>query len=319
MKPLTLITKPLPLNSDDALLARLNRVSRVACIKPPLSKHPLLAKADALLTFVTDRIDREVLKKATNLKVLSNFGVGYDNIDVKAARDRGITVCNTPDVLTNATAEFTIALLFAAARRFKEGAELIRARKFTGWEPGMLLGRELAGARLGVIGLGRIGSAVAHKAHALGMDVLGCIGPHSHAHHPKTRSGIPLAHFKWVLSTSDFISIHCPLNPKTHRLFRGAAFRLMKPGAILVNTARGEIIDEKALLRALAQKTVAAAALDVFEHEPRLREALRKHPRVLVLPHLGSATETARRGMTHLALQGIIDVLGGRTPANRVD
>lgn len=305
---LVLVSKPLPLDGRDPAWATLRRIAEIrirpASTRRTLGREPRLPRADAVVTLVADRVDEEFLERAARVKVISNFAVGFNNINVTAASRRGVLVCNTPDVLTNATAELTIGLLLAAARRFKEGAELIRAARFRGLEPDLLLGAELSGARIGVIGAGRIGSAVARKAEALGMEVIAI-----------TRSRGCLED---LLRASDFVSLHCPLTAETRGLMGARQFALMKPGAVLVNTSRGELIDERALVASLRNGRLSAAALDVFCGEPRLRAELRQNPRVFVLPHLGSATHPARAGMARLALRAITDVLTGRPPSNRV-
>lgn len=274
------------------------------------------------MTFVTDKVDESLLKKAPQLKVVSNFAVGFNNIDLKAASKRNIHVTNTPEVLTNATAEMTIALIFAAARRLKEGVDVIQKKSFKGWEPSFLLGKELKNSTLGIVGMGRIGSAVATKARALGMHVVGCNQLSWNEENLYT-ARMGLTTFERVLAQSDFVSIHTALNENTKHLFNSKTFKLMKAGSFLINTSRGEAIDEKALIKALGTDKkpglLSGAALDVFEHEPKLNEALRKHPRVIVLPHVASATKEARTGMAHLSMQSIIDTLNGRIPRNKVN
>ncbi|MBI3543322.1 MAG: D-glycerate dehydrogenase [Deltaproteobacteria bacterium] len=307
-RPLVLVSRPLALEKDDPLWKKLERLARVV-VRPvgarqPLASHPELARAAAVVTMVDDRVDAALLAKAPFLRVVANHAVGTNNVDLVAARKRGIVVANTPDVLTNATAELTISLLLAAARRFEEGTRLLREDAFTGWHPRLLLGRELKGARLGIVGQGRIGRAVAAKARALGMKVA----------YSNRRSGVKL---EKLLRDSDFVSLHCPLTAETRNLIGRRELALMKPGSFLINTARGEIVDEKALLTALG-KNLRGAAIDVFHREPRLDARLARHPRVFVLPHLGSATIEARAGMARLAVGAVIEVLSGRIPANRV-
>jgi len=302
-----LLSSPLPLSVEDSSWIRLKKRAKIETrsksARTPFARDPRLGEASGVISLLTDKIDHEFFRRAPRLKVVANLAVGYNNIDLAEARRRGIIVCNTPDVLTNATAELTIGLIIAAARRFNEGNQLVLKKKFKGWAPDLLLGRELAGSKLGIIGLGRIGKAVARKAKALGMTVAHC-----------GRSGalVPL------LKNSDFISIHCPLTPQTHGLLSSKQFAQMKPGASLINTARGEIVDEDALLDALDNGKIRTASLDVFSGEPRLNSRLRAHPRVLVLPHLGSATVEARAAMSRLAVDAVTEVLCGRIPENRV-
>ncbi|MBI3556746.1 MAG: D-glycerate dehydrogenase [Deltaproteobacteria bacterium] len=306
--PEVLVSRPLALESGDAAWLALKKIARVHVrtveSKVALTRHPKLKNVAAVITMGTDPVDSKFLAAAPQLAIVANHAVGYNNIDLDAARARGVIVCNTPGVLTNATAELTIGLLFAAARRFGEGVTMIRKSAYRGWHPCLMLGRELAGARLGIVGHGRIGAAVAAKAWALGMDVV----------HSSPMGGIALDD---LLRTSDFVSIHCPLNAKTKGMFGSREFALMKQGSYLINAARGEIVDERALLAAL-RKNLRGAALDVFHNEPKLNPKLRTHPAVFVLPHLGSATVEARAGMARLAVNAVIEVLSGRPPANRV-
>jgi lactate dehydrogenase-like 2-hydroxyacid dehydrogenase len=307
------VSRPLALEEADPAWVRLGEIAKVH-VRPLTSRfglaaHPRLKHAAGVITMVGDRVDEEFLGRAPLLKVVANHAVGCDNIDFVAARARGILVCNTPDVLTNATAELTIGLMFAVARRFGEGSTLIHKRTFGGWHPRLLLGRELAGSTLGIVGLGRIGSAVAAKARALGMVV-----QHTNpAGSPN--AGLPLLE---LLATSDFISLHCPLTEQTRSLLAKREFAAIKPGAFLINTARGELVDERALVAALRSGHLRGAALDVFHGEPHLNPSLRAHPRVFILPHLGSATVEARTGMARLAVNAVLEVLAGRSPANRV-
>lgn len=321
-KPLTIITHKLPISNTDPIFKTLSSLSDLYFTKKPLEKEPKLKKAAAILTFVTDKVDESLLKKAPQLKVISNFAVGFNNIDLNAAAKRYIHVTNTPDVLTNATAEMTIALIFAAARRMKEGVDIIQKKSFKGWEPSLLLGKELKNSILGIVGMGRIGSAVATKARALGMHVIGC-NQLSWKKENLFTARMGLTTFERVLSQSDFVSIHTALNEQTKHLLNAKTLRLMKAGSFLINTSRGEVINERALIQALGTKKkpglLLGAALDVFEHEPKLNEALRKHPRVIVLPHVASATKEARTGMAHLSMQSIIDTLQGRIPRNKVN
>jgi glyoxylate reductase len=234
--------------------------------------------------------------------------VGVDNIDLAAARRRGVAVTNTPDVLTEATADVTFALLLAAARRLGEGERLVRAGEWRGWEPGQLLGAEVHGRTLGIIGMGRIGRAVARRAEGFAMRVL--------HHTPRAPGSVPLGD---LLAESDFISIHCRLDASTRGLIGARELSLMKPGAILVNTARGAIVDEEALAAALTEGRLAGAGLDVYSDEPNVPPALLAAPRAVLLPHLGSATHAARARMAELCASGVREVLAGRRPHNLVE
>ena len=265
-----------------------------------------LADAEGLLPLLSLRVDQALLDGAPRLRVIANYAVGYDNIDVAACTRRGVVVCNTPGVLTSATAELTLALILGVARRLPEGLGLARSGQWSGWQPGQLLGLELDGARLGIIGLGRIGRAVSARAAAFGMDVVS----HSRA------SGLPLDE---LLATSDVVTVHCPYGPSTHHLLGGRQLALMKPGALLINTARGPILDEAAVADALLDGHLGGVGLDVFEAEPTIHPALRAHPRALILPHLGSATARTRAAMAEVAAEGIAEVLAGRRPAHEVN
>jgi glyoxylate reductase len=257
------------------------------------------AEADALLTLLTDRIDAQLIAGAPKLRVIANYAVGYDNIDVAAAGARGIQVGNTPDALTDATADLTFALLMAAARRITEAAAFARNGQWQTWEPAGFLGADVHGATLGIIGLGRIGQAVARRAAGFGMEVLTT----------ETRDQHNLEH---LLRRSDFVSIHLPLTDGTRKLIGAQAFALMKPTAILVNTARGAIVDRDALAKALHTGQLAGAALDVTDPEPLAADdPLWSAPNLLVVPHIGSATWSARERMTEMAVENILAGLAG--------
>jgi glyoxylate reductase len=266
-----------------------------------------LPGADALIALLTDRVDDGLLAVAgPQLRVVANHAVGVDNVDVAACTRRGVVVTNTPDVLTEATADMTFALLLAGARRIVEGDALVRGGAWTGWEPTQHLGADVGGATLGLIGRGRIGEAVARRAAGFGMRVLAT-----------TRSGgVPLGE---LLVTSDFVSLHCPLTPETRHIIDAAALARMRPTAILINTARGACVDESALAEALAAGRIAGAGLDVFEAEPQVHPGLRAHPRVVLAPHAGSATTSARRRMGEICAIAVRDVLEGRRPRTVVN
>jgi glyoxylate reductase len=265
-----------------------------------------LSDADALVCLLLDRIDAPVLARAPKLRVVANCAVGYDNIDVAAATARGIAVTNTPDVLTEATAEFTWALILAAARRLPEGAALVRSGLWPGWRLDQLLGMQLAGKTLGIVGMGRIGKSVARRAEAFGMRVIWT----DHG------DGVPVDE---LFATADIVSLHCPLTPDTRHLVNAARLARMKPTAILVNTARGGCVDERAVADALASGRLFAAGLDVFAHEPAIDPALLAAPRAVLAPHVGSATTETRTQMAQLCADAVIAVLSGRRPANLVN
>jgi glyoxylate reductase len=258
------------------------------------------AQADGLLSMLTDRVDAELMESSPRLRAIANYAVGYDNVDVAAATARGIAVGNTPDVLTDATADLAFALLLSAARKLPQAAASVRAGEWVTWEPGTHLGYDVHGATLGIIGGGRIGAAVARRAAGFDMDVL----VHSRS------SGTSLDE---LLERSDFVSLHCPLTPETRHLIDAGALAKMKPTAILVNTARGPIVDQAALATALHAEAIAGAALDVTEPEPLpADDPLLTAPNLIVVPHVGSATHSAREKMADLAVDNLLAALDGR-------
>jgi glyoxylate reductase len=269
-----------------------------------------------LLTLIRDRVDAELLEQLPGLRAIANYGVGYDNIDVVAATRRGIVVTNTPDVLTAATADLAFALILACTRRVGAGERLVRSGEFTGWDPQMLLGLELEGATLGLLGVGRIGLAVARRATGFGMRLL-----HFSRHQSPAAEvlGSKRVELDELLAEADVVSIHVALNQQTRHLVDAAALRRMKPTAYLVNTARGPIVDEAALARALREGTIAGAGLDVYEREPQVEPALLELENVVLLPHLGSATTKARSEMARVAATNLVAALAGEQPPNPVN
>lgn len=322
-KPLVVVTRKLPavvetrmrelfdaqLNIDDAPMSQAALVEAVKT-------------ADVLVPTVTDRIDAGIIAQAGDqLRLIANFGNGVDNIDVASAVQRGITVTNTPGVLTNDTADMTIALILAVARRISEGARVIPDDEWSGWSPTWMLGRRITGKRLGIVGMGRIGQAVARRAAAFGLSI--------HYHNRRrvdARTEEALNATYWdsldqMLARMDIVSINCPHTPATYHLLSARRLKLMKPDAILVNTARGEIVDETALARMLEAGELAGAGLDVFEHEPavnpRLLKLARNH-KVVVLPHMGSATHEGRADMGEKVIVNIKTFMDGHKPPDRV-
>ncbi|PZS09377.1 MAG: D-glycerate dehydrogenase [Solirubrobacterales bacterium] len=276
---------------------------------PPAELRARGARADGLLTLLSDRVDAELLDHCPRLKAISNYAVGYDNIDLEAATSRGIRVGNTPEVLTDATADLAFALLLAAARMLPQAIESVRVGDWLTWEPGHPLGHEVHGATLGIVGLGRIGRAVAQRAQGFEMTVL----------HTRTSmsTGEPL---ELLLEQSDFVSLHCPLTPQTHHLIDRAALAQMRPNAILINTARGQIVDHAALREALTDGTIGGAALDVTDPEPLpAGHPLRSAPNLIVTPHIGSATRVARERMTQLAVDNLLAGLEDRQMPHQVN
>lgn len=272
---------------------------------------------DGVLCQLGDRIDAELMDAVGDCRVFSNYAVGYDNIDVAEATRRGIAVCNTPGVLTDTTAELAWALLFAVARRIVEADGFTRAGKFAGWAPMMMLGVDVTGKTLGILGAGRIGTAVALKSKGFGMTVLYAdVQPNAIL---EEQLGARRVDVGTLFSESDFISVHVPLTAETRHLVDEGLLSLMKPTACLINTSRGAVVDEKALVRCLAERRIAGAGLDVFEEEPALSAGLAGLPNVVLTPHIGSATVETRSRMAVLAAGNLLAVLEGRRPEHIVN
>ncbi len=283
----------------------------------PIPREELLARVvdkDGLYCMLTERVDEELLARAPRLRVVSNMAVGYDNVDVAACVRRGIPVGNTPGVLTDATADLAFALILAAARRLVEAVDYVRAGRWQTWSPSLLLGHDVYGATLGILGMGRIGAAVARRATGFGMRVI----YHSRRRHEEVEAalGATYVDLNTLLQEADVLSIHTPLTPETYHLIGEAELRRMKPTAILVNTARGGVVDPKALYRALQEGWIAYAALDVTEPEPiPPDDPLLTLPNCIVVPHIGSATQATRRRMALIAAENLIaGVQGKRLP-----
>ena len=282
---------------------------------PPVLREGL-CRANAAIVTLGDRVDAETIHAATRLKILANYAVGYNNIDLAAARQRGLIVTNTPDVLTDATADLTWALLLAMARRIVEGDALVRSGRWTGWSPTQLLGAEVSGKTLGIIGMGRIGQAVAHRAVGFRMLV------RYHTRQPLTVSSLPreweYRSLRDLLGEADVVTIHVPLTPVTHHLIGARELGWMRSTAFVINTARGPLVDEGALVDALKTGIIAGAGLDVYEQEPAIHSALAQLKQVVLLPHLGSATLHARVQMGLVCLKNIQAVLEGRPAPNQI-
>ncbi len=271
-------------------------------------------EVDGLIPTVTERVDGELIDAAPALRVIANYGVGYNNIDVEAATARGLPVTNTPEVLTETTADLTWTLIMAASRRIGEGERFVRAGRWTGWKPMQLLGCDVYGKTLGIVGFGRIGKAVARRARGFAMKVL---YSDEYPAPPKVERelGVRRVSFSALLRRADIVTLHTPLSPATRHLIGAAALRRMKRTAILVNAARGPIVDERALAEALRSKQIAAAGLDVYEGEPAVEPALLELENVVLLPHLGSATLETRTAMGVLAAKNCLAALAGRRPS----
>lgn len=274
--------------------------------------------ADALLSLLSTPVTEKVLQNAPNLKIVANFGAGFDNIHVEAATKKGIHASNTPKVSTEATAELTFALLLAAARRIPEGDTLCRTVGFKGWAPLFFLGREVYGKTIGIIGLGNIGKAVARRAKGFGMNVL---------YHNRTRQseaiekelGATYASLEELLQQSDFVTINCSYQPSMRHMISTDQLHMMKPTAYLINASRGPIVEEKALIEALREKKIEGAALDVFEFEPKIGDELKELKNVVLAPHIGNATIETRDAMAEVAANNILEVLKGNNPITPVN
>jgi glyoxylate reductase len=296
---------------------RFQLVARPEAAPPSVHQlHEGLRDADAAICTLAERISESVLGGTRNLKILANYAVGYNNIDVAAAKAKGIIVTNTPDVLTDATADLTWALILATARRVVEGDRLVRSGRWNGWQPTQLLGLDVSGRTLGLIGMGRIGRVVARRAAGFNMQIL------YHTRQPAKdldqQQGWLSRTLNQLLSESDIVSIHVPLSPATTHLIGASQLAVMKPTALLVNTARGPVVDEAALVEALSQRRLAGAGLDVYEQEPSIDPRLLQLDQVVLAPHLGSATLSTRVRMGMICLENIAAVLEGREPPNRV-
>lgn len=313
MKPKIFVTRHLP----GPALKQLAREFDVAVNTEdrPLTKQEILLetkKADALLSLLTDTIDAEVIEANPHLQVISNYAVGYNNVDVEAATKAGIPVCFTPGVLTDTTADLAFALILGVARRLAESDHFLREGKFEGWGPELLLGADVHHKRLGIIGFGRIGQAVAKRGLGFDMEVV-YTSRRPIADSAKC-AGVEPVDFETLLRTSDFISLHLPITRETHHLIGEHEFDLMKESAFIINTARGPIIDERALVKALKTGKIAGAGLDVYEREPEVERELLSLKNTLLLPHIGSATLETRSRMGILAAENAIAIFAGRQP-----
>ncbi|RIN53747.1 2-hydroxyacid dehydrogenase family protein [Staphylococcus simulans] len=263
--------------------------------------------ADALISILSTNVDKDVIAAGENLKVIANYGAGFNNVDIEYAESKGIYVTNTPGVSTRSTAELTFALVLAVARRIAEGDQLSRTKGFDGWAPLFFRGREVSGKTIGIFGLGNIGYAVAKRAKAFDMDIL-YTGPHRKEDKEK-ELGAKYVDFDTLLKESDFITINAAYKPELHHLFDTEQFKQMKPTAYLVNAARGPIVNEQALADALKDKVIEGVALDVYEFEPKITEDLKSLDNVVITPHIGNATFEARDGMAEIVANNTVDVL----------
>ncbi|MEX1104625.1 MAG: D-glycerate dehydrogenase [Ilumatobacteraceae bacterium] len=287
----------------------------------PISRVELLhrvAGADVIVSLLTEKVDAELLDAAgTQLRAICNVAVGYNNIDVPACRDRGVLATNTPGVLTDATADIAMALVLMSTRRLAEGERLIRSGEPWQWGMFMMLGTGIQGARLGLVGMGQIGAALARRARAFGMTIAYTNRSEADAALVAELGAVRLP-LDELLATSDVVSLHCPYSPDTHHLIGAAQFEMMRPTAFLVNTARGPVVDEAALVDALEAGQIAGAGLDVYEHEPQVHPGLVTRDDVVLIPHLGSATVQTRTAMATLAARNALAVLAGDAPVTPI-
>ena len=319
-KPLVVVTRKLPDVIETRMMelfdARLNDSDTAFAVE---QLKAAMAEADVLVPTVTDRIDAEVIGAAgPRLKLIASFSNGVDHIDLAAAKERGIIVTNTPGVLTEDTADMTMALILAVARRVSEGERLLREGRWPGWSPTFMLGSRLWGKRLGIVGMGRIGQAVARRARGFGLSV------HYHNRHrvdPDTETELEATYWESLdamLARMDIVSINCPRTPATYHLLSARRLKLLRPTAILVNTSRGEVVDEEELTRLLVERAIGGAGLDVFEREPLVNEKLLALDHVVLLPHMGSATLEGRIDTGQRVILNIKTFADGHRPPDRV-
>jgi len=319
-KPLVIVTRKLPDVTETRMMELFD--TRLNVTDDAMSREDLIQAvkfADVLVPTVTDRIDADIIAHAgERLKLIASFGTGWDHIDHNAARERGITVTNTPGVLTEDTADMTMALILSVPRRVTEGERVLRAGDWQGWGPTWMLGHRIWGKRLGIIGMGAIGTAVARRARAFGLSI------HYHNRHRvdgETEAELEATYWEsldQMLSRMDIISVNCPHTPATYHLLSARRLALLQPQCFIVNTARGEVIDEDAMVRLLQEGRIAGAGLDVFEHEPAVNKKLLDMANVVLLPHMGSATIEGRINMGEKVLINIRTFVDGHKPPDRI-
>lgn len=312
------ITRKIPQKAIDYLKGQKLSVSYYKKDQPIPRKELLknVRNVDAVLSLLTEKIDAEIIDAMNKCKIIANYAVGYDNIDVKYAGSKKIIVTNTPGVLTNSTADLAMALVLACARRLPEAGEFLRARRYTHWKPGLLLGVELKDKVFGILGAGRIGTAVAIRAYSFGCEII--YYSRSKNKDLEKNTGAKRVSLNSLLKNSDFVSVHLPSTKSTFHLLNKEKLSLMKCNSVLINTARGEIIDEKELIKSLKRKKILAAGLDVFENELNINPGLLKLENTVLLPHIGSATEKARTDMAMIAAKNIVAVLSSKRPITPV-
>lgn len=312
------ITREIPLPGIELLI---NKGFEVSVYKKdnPIPRKELLNQVkdcDALIPLLSDKIDKEVIDNMKSCKIIANYAVGFNNIDIDYAKSKGIIITNTPDVLTDSTADMAVALVLACARRLPESEKLVRDKKFFGWKPKLLLGMELRNKYFGILGAGRIGTEVAKRANAFGCKII--YYSNSKNNFLENELNAKKLSLNSIIKKSDILSLHLPLNTKTYHLLNKKNLILLKSSAILINTARGEIVDEKIFISMFKDKKIFAAGLDVYEGEPNIKKEFYKLDNVILLPHIGSATVEARNNMSLLAARNIIEVLSGRSAITEV-
>lgn len=319
-KPYVFITRKVPEETIQPLL-EIAEVEMWPEEETPVPREKLLeeaSRADALFTMLSDKIDAELLDAAPNLKVVANLAVGFDNIDVEYATKKGVVICNTPDVLTDTTADLTFALLMATARRIVEAVQYIKEGQWKNWGPMLLAGADIHHKTIGIVGMGRIGQTVAKRATGFNMEIL--YHNRSRKEEAETELGAKYCRFEELIEKSDFVVCLAPLTDETRGLFNEAAFKKMKKSAIFINASRGDVVDEQALFEALKDREIAAAGLDVFQNEPIGAD----HPlltleNVVAIPHIGSASVETRMAMAHLVSRNIVNVLENKRPETVVN
>jgi glyoxylate reductase len=277
----------------------------------------IVPKYNGILTMLSNKIDREIIDLAKQVEIFADYSVGYNNFDTEYAKEKGIIMTNTPGVLTDATADLAFALFLGATRRIVEADAYVRAGRFKEWKPKLLLGKEIKGKTLGIIGFGRIGQAFAERAKGFGLNII--YSNRSRKQEAEERLGAKHVELEELLKSADFISIHTPLSKETHHLIGENEIKMMKDEAVLINTSRGPVIDEKALIQALKKGKLFSVGLDVYENEPEVPSELIAMRNVVIVPHIGSATEEARKKMAMIAVANIIEVLEGRAPISAVN
>lgn len=318
MKPKVLVTRKILQEAEEYL--KKHTEIEIGAEDRKITKEEIKEKIKdkvGLLSLLIDEIDKEVIDSASSLKIIANCAVGYDNIDINYAKKKGILVTNTPGVLTETTADFAWALIFAVARKIPQAEKFTRAKKFKGWELDLFLGKEITGKRLGIVGMGRIGKAVALRAQAFRMEIF-YTDPHRLSLEDEKKYRASCLPLDELLATSDIITIHASFNLQTHHLISKEKIKLMKREAILINAARGPIVDEKALAEALEEGQIWGAGLDVYEKEPEIYEKLFSLDNVILLPHVGSATYETRLKMATMAARNLVQGLRGEKPDNLV-